>query len=172
MEGEGHWFETEDDARAYVYEHFKRGARSFDVGCFQLNYKWHHQGFSSIDEMFDPIAGGRYAARFLSDLYSEKGNWREAAGAYHSRTPEYAERYMEKFSAYRASADEAPAFTSNAPISTTTNVSDPISLARRKPRVNSFPLLQSGQGQGANGSLVPLTRSENNPSLVDFNGTR
>ena len=36
MEGTGHWFDTLDEARAYVSREFKRGARSFDVGCFQI----------------------------------------------------------------------------------------------------------------------------------------
>ena len=73
MEGKGVWFDNEDDARSFVYKHFKRGARSFDVGCFQINYKWHHQNFNSLDEMFDPLINGLYAARFLTDLYREKG---------------------------------------------------------------------------------------------------
>ena len=87
MKGTGLWFETEDAARAYVYEHFKRGARSFDVGCFQINYKWHHEAFASIEQMFDPMANALYAARFLGALKAEKGSWVEAAGAYHSRNP-------------------------------------------------------------------------------------
>ena len=58
MEGIGKWFATEDEARAYVFAHFKRGARSFDVGCFQINYRWHGEAFRSIDEMFDRVAAG------------------------------------------------------------------------------------------------------------------
>ena len=37
MEGKGIWFDTAADARAYAVEHHKRGARSFDLGCFQIN---------------------------------------------------------------------------------------------------------------------------------------
>lgn len=101
MEGAGHWFDTLDEARAYVFKEFKRGARSFDVGCFQINYKWHHEHFSSIDEMFDPIANALYAARFLGELYQEKGDWNAAAGAYHSRTEEFATRYAARFAQLR-----------------------------------------------------------------------
>jgi soluble lytic murein transglycosylase-like protein len=64
-----------------------RGARSYDVGCFQINYRWHGQHFASLDQMFDPDANAAYAARFLSELYAEFGDWSRAAGAYHSRTP-------------------------------------------------------------------------------------
>ncbi|MEX1661224.1 transglycosylase SLT domain-containing protein [Thioclava sp. 15-R06ZXC-3] len=101
MEGAGHWFETRDAALAYVFKEFKRGARSFDVGCFQINYKWHGEHFSSIEEMFDPLANGRYAAQFLSDLYSEMGDWKKAAGAFHSRTKKYADSYSTRFSSIR-----------------------------------------------------------------------
>ena len=47
--------------------------------------------------MFDPDMNALYAARFLSELYREFGDWTGAAGAYHSRTPEYADRYKVKF---------------------------------------------------------------------------
>ena len=101
MEGAGHWFETRDQALAYVFKEYKRGARSFDIGCFQINYKWHGEQFASIDEMFDPLANGRYAARFLGELYSEMGDWTKAAGAFHSRTKKYADTYAARFSAIR-----------------------------------------------------------------------
>lgn len=101
MEGKGHWFDTQDEARAFVFKEFKRGARSFDVGCFQINYKWHGEAFSSIDEMFDPLSNARYAAKFLKELHAETGSWSDAAGAYHSRTPEFATRYAARFDRIR-----------------------------------------------------------------------
>jgi len=70
--------------------------------CFQINYKWHHQHFSSLEAMFDPIINTDYAARFLTDLFGELGSWSAAAGAYHSRTPKYATRYTKRFDRYLA----------------------------------------------------------------------
>ncbi|WP_152559422.1 transglycosylase SLT domain-containing protein [Paenirhodobacter enshiensis] len=102
MEGEGHFFDSYPEARAYVVEHYKRGARSFDVGCFQINYKWHGEAFTSLDQMFDPGVNALYAARFLSELYAEMGSWKAAAGAYHSRTREQAEKYATRFEQIRA----------------------------------------------------------------------
>lgn len=104
MEGKGFWFPNRQDALTFVRKHFDRGARSFDVGCFQINYKWHHQHFESLEAMFDPQTNALYAARFLNDLYREKGNWSEAAGAYHSRTPKFATRYAARFDRYLARA--------------------------------------------------------------------
>lgn len=154
MEGKGVWFTTEDEARAYVFKHFKRGARSFDVGCFQINYKWHHKAFRSIDEMFDPRANAAYAAKFLSDLYRETGDWSRAAGAYHSRTPKYATKYRARFDALRARLQGNP--PKKAPDKTPTQVAQ-AAVKPARPRVNTFPLLQAGSGQM--GSLVPLQHS-------------
>ncbi|MEO0912713.1 MAG: transglycosylase SLT domain-containing protein [Pseudomonadota bacterium] len=97
MEGVGKWFATRAEAQAYVDQHFARGARSFDIGCFQINYRWHGNAFRSVEEMFDPLTNARYAAAFLSRLHGETGSWSKAAGAYHSRTPKYATRYAKRF---------------------------------------------------------------------------
>ncbi|MEP2029511.1 MAG: transglycosylase SLT domain-containing protein [Paracoccaceae bacterium] len=153
MEGKGVWFETEDEARQYVFRHFKRGARSFDVGCFQINYKWHGAAFSSIDEMFDPIVNAEYAARFLSDLYSELGDWSKAAGAYHSRTPQFANKYIARFEriygAVTKSTGQQP------PLSSQGNRASQ-QVVDNNQRENRFPLLRAS-GTSAMGSLVPIS---------------
>lgn len=116
MEGQGVWFDTEEEALSYVFTHFKRGARSFDVGCFQINYKWHGTAFRSINEMFDPFANANYAAAFLASLFEELGSWTEAAGAYHSRTPEFADRYAARFERIRERVAETGPWDDDAPI--------------------------------------------------------
>ncbi|MCB1331104.1 MAG: lytic transglycosylase domain-containing protein [Maritimibacter sp.] len=163
MEGKGVWFDTREAALAYVYEHYKRGARSFDVGCFQINYKWHHENFASIEEMFDPSANAAYAAAFLTSLQAESGDWETAAGAFHSRTPEYADRYKAKFAEYRARfvhedgrplVVTPPLLAVAAAQTSTGGYAGPGASVGVAPRVNTYPLLQSG-GQAALGSLFP-----------------
>ncbi|MGH1369714.1 MAG: transglycosylase SLT domain-containing protein [Maritimibacter sp.] len=175
MEGKGVWFEQEDDARAYVYQHYKRGARSFDVGCFQLNYKWHHKEFDSLDDMFDPIKNAEYAADFLKSLYTELGSWEKAAGAYHSRTPEHAVPYQQNFSNFRENLvdeDDRPIVLADYALelrqqnSVQTEISAQPSA--RTPRVNSFPLLQRQNGSSSRGSLVPLGGSKARGDFIDF----
>ncbi len=97
MEGEGKWFKTPREALDYATEHYDGGARSFDIGCFQVNFKWHGEAFASIEDMFDPNQNALYAARFIASLYMELGSWTAAAGAYHSRTPEFARKYSDRF---------------------------------------------------------------------------
>jgi hypothetical protein len=179
MQGTGLWFDTPDEALAYVDRKFSGGARSFDVGCFQINYKWHGQAFSSISQMFEPAANARYAANLLRSLHGELGSWSAAAGAYHSRTPEFANRYRDRFDRIRArltgqpldeTADTLTAANTNldglvtpAGDGTIPEIPD-IVLAMNgglappppPPRVNRYPLLQQGGPYVAVlGSLVP-----------------
>lgn len=160
MEGAGHWFDSREEALSFALNEFDRGARSFDVGCFQINYKWHGQHFASVEQMFEPTANAVYAARFLKSLYAEQGSWEAAAGAYHSRTPEYAERYAARFSRFRAALreDGGEAVPDIPDIVLAAYAGDdPAPL----PRINSFPLLQAGGGAGL-GSLVPIGNAAGN----------
>ncbi len=98
MEGKGAWFANMTEALDFATQNFDRGARSFDIGCFQINYRWHGAAFASIEDMFDPQHNALYAAQFMQELYYELGSWTEAAGAYHSRTPEFSSGYSDRFS--------------------------------------------------------------------------
>ncbi|WP_371225004.1 transglycosylase SLT domain-containing protein [Roseovarius sp. 2305UL8-3] len=158
MEGVGKWFETEDAARAYVFKHFKGGARSFDVGCFQINYRWHGEAFRSIDEMFDPVENARYAASFLMRLHDETQDWSKAAGAYHSRTPKFAKRYRTRFDEIRQTMDVTPVSPSSRTMVVTRETHE-----ARPVRVNRYPLLRQVSHHGSRGSLVPLGETRHNP---------
>lgn len=72
----------------------KKGYRSFDVGCMQMNVKWHHHRFQSVAHLIDPGHNVYQASRFLKELYSEFGNWPKAVSAYHSRTPSRGQAYL------------------------------------------------------------------------------
>ena len=91
-EGKGYWFKTRDEALAFGQQSLAAGRTSFDVGCVQINYRWHGHAFPSLEDMFDPEWTATYAAQFLRTLYEERGSWSEAAGAYHSLSPEQARR--------------------------------------------------------------------------------
>ena len=160
MEGKGVWFPSEDQARAYVYKNYKRGARSFDIGCFQINYKWHGREFASIEEMFQPIPNALYAAKFLQKLYREKQDWSKAAGAYHSRTAKYANKYQIRFNSFRNKllANDTPAVNlAIGPLIAEVKTGTPTAASRPSQiRVNTYPLLKTGTRPNNLGSLVPL----------------
>lgn len=94
--GKGHWFDTPQQAISFVQTVLDGGERNIDIGCFQLNYRWHGEAFDSLAQMFDPASNATYAAKFLGNLRQEAGSWKLAAGAYHSRTQTYADRYIQR----------------------------------------------------------------------------
>ena len=139
--GDGHWFDTPAEAEARVEEALGNGVTNVDLGCFQLNYRWHADGFASVADMLDPAQNANYAAEFLADHFTQTGDWALAAAAYHSATPEYATAYQAKFEAiYAGLGGDTPAPSLTEP-----------ALPRRE---NRFPLLMAGS-TGTRGSLVP-----------------
>ncbi|PLL12115.1 lytic transglycosylase domain-containing protein [Tabrizicola sp. TH137] len=101
--GKGMYFDTREEALAYLAEALARGVTNIDIGCMQLNWKWHSAGFASPEEMIDPVRNTRYAARFMTELHARLGSWEVAASAYHSTDPERGRRYLEKVIAARSS---------------------------------------------------------------------
>jgi Transglycosylase SLT domain len=140
--GEGRWFDSAAEAAASVDEALRTGATNIDLGCFQLNYRWHAEAFGSIDDMLDPARNAVYAAEYLSKHYAETGDWALAAAAYHSSSPENARIYQDKFETTYARLSSEP--LSEAPVADY--------IPADAPRHNSFPLLVAGS-QGLNGSL-------------------
>lgn len=140
-DGKGAFYDSEAEAIAAAQIHETDGTGTFDIGCFQLNIRWHGEGFSTYEEMFDPVRNATYAARFLQSLYQEKGNWTDAVAAYHSRTPDLAQAYVDQVKAVLHSP-EKPHIAAISEV--------------RPPRVNNFPLLQAG-ALGGMGSIVPVT---------------
>ncbi len=147
--GKGYWRKTMSDAISLAQRFMQNRETNIDVGCFQLNMKWHAESFSSLDAMFDPLKNANYAALFLKRLYREHGTWLAAAGAYHSRNEKYAARYRIKFADLLNAIDRNPAFV---------QLVDMASLAASQsaPKPNSFPLLMSTDGYSGVGSLVPV----------------
>ncbi|MDE3029431.1 MAG: transglycosylase SLT domain-containing protein, partial [Paracoccaceae bacterium] len=151
------------EALTYAQTHLSAGSDSFDVGCFQLNYRWHGQAFASLAAMFDPTQNALYAARFLRSLYDEYGDWTAAAGAYHSRNPTYAGPYRERFRAIRAAylSQDSNALAVLAAQDTPSAPSRDVSAAASLIKAD-YPLLQTGS-VGDLGSLVPLGTSTPRP---------
>ncbi len=96
-EGKGYWFDSYEEALAFARQSLAEGRTSFDVGCVQINYRWHGHAFPSLEDMFNPEFTATYAAQFLRTLYEERHDWTAAAGAYHSLTPEKAQQYSARF---------------------------------------------------------------------------
>ena len=96
LDGRGYWFKSRAAAQTFAAAKTKAGKKSMDIGCFQINTKWHGRSFNSTAAMFDPAISADYAARFLKDLYAQMGSWQKAVSAYHSRKKEKGEHYRKK----------------------------------------------------------------------------
>lgn len=151
MAGNSKWFPSREDAVRFVQARYDGGAANLDIGCFQLNVRWHGENFASIDAMFSPRENARYAAKFLDTLYAEFGSWRDAVGAYHSRTPQFANRYKRRFDDHLAQLD--PGGLDNA---------TPLRQARLRtePRTGLFSVNGAGPDRQSRahvlGSLLPV----------------
>ncbi len=94
--GEGRFFATQAEAIAEVKRLKARGVTNIDVGCMQVNLFHHGQHFASIEQAMDPTHNAAYAGRFLKTLRETSADWMEAAGRYHSSTPEKNTPYRAK----------------------------------------------------------------------------
>lgn len=110
----GHWFANQTEAIEFVQSLMAAQTTNIDIGCFQINMRWHGQAFQSVEDMFSPRGNALYAARFLQELHSQTGDWRAAVGRYHSRDDDRAEAYVQRLERlYEAHlAGEAASFSS------------------------------------------------------------
>jgi hypothetical protein len=96
--GEGAWLEHRSAAIERTRDLRANGVESIDVGCMQVNLKWHDAAFDSLDAAFDPKSNVAYAARHLKELRTLSRDWLEAAGRYHSADPGRASAYLARLS--------------------------------------------------------------------------
>jgi hypothetical protein len=123
LSGRAYWFDTEAEAKQFLRVSLPAERPSIDIGCFQINAKWHGGAFPSLEAMLSPPENAVYAASFLSELYLETGDWRTAVGKFHSRQSDLGASYIARvegiFETYLA-ADAKPA----QPIEIVPNVGD------------------------------------------------
>lgn len=60
------------------------GKTLIDLGCMQINYRYHGAEFASVAAMLDPHANVDYAARFLARLHARHETWTMAVARYHA----------------------------------------------------------------------------------------
>jgi len=96
VNGQGQYFDTKDEAVAAARKLLDAGQRSIDVGCAQVNLRYHPTAFQTIEDAFDPMNNMGYAARFLLSLHDLQGSWSQAIERYHSSDDGRREQYREK----------------------------------------------------------------------------
>ncbi len=82
--GKGKFFRTKANALAEVKRLQSRGISNIDVGCMQINLKYHGHIFQTVEEAIEPINNVAYAAALLKSLRLKSGSWAHAVGRYHT----------------------------------------------------------------------------------------
>lgn len=92
--GQSHYFESQYEALTYLQSAIDRGVTNIDVGCMQINYRWHYDNFASLDAMLDPEGNTQYGAEFLAELNRRLGSWDHAVARYHSADASQGQSYQ------------------------------------------------------------------------------
>lgn len=95
-EGRAYYLPNKQTAVRKARELLDQGIRSMDIGCMQVNLRYHPDAFASLEDAFDPLTNMGYAALFLSRLSNQAGSWPKAIGRYHSESPALNRPYFAK----------------------------------------------------------------------------
>jgi hypothetical protein len=94
--GKSLFFDTKLKAEEYLKGNINNTFKNIDVGCMQINVRWHREHFDSFEVMLDPKQNIEYAATFLTDLKQVHGSWKDAIKHYHSSTAKLNVKYYAK----------------------------------------------------------------------------
>lgn len=100
IEGQSVFCESQQDAihrvsQAILHE------QSVDIGLMQVNWRWHRQRFSTVDESLVPIKNLSAGASILQEQFEQTNDWWQAVGRYHdpgqdAESLDSAQRYRER----------------------------------------------------------------------------
>lgn len=94
--GKGRFFPDKATAIAAVRKLQAEGLKNIDVGCMQVNLKYHPKAFGSLEEAFDPATNARYAAGLFAKLRKANKSILRAVAHYHSTTRDRNRPYTKK----------------------------------------------------------------------------
>ena len=154
--GEGRWFESKEEALSWLKYRQSQGIESNDVGCMQINLKWHPDAFKSYGEGFNPYLNVEYAALFLKSLSGKTGDWMQAAGSYHSFTPDKRNIYLKSLERNIRFANIAEDYFLEVALLSNNDKIETINVDKNLPIWNSWLTNQSGTSLYANQEFEPI----------------
>lgn len=95
-QGKGRFFPSKAAAITAVRKLQADGVRNIDVGCMQVNLKYHPKAFENLEEAFDPAANALYAAQLFAKLRRTTKSINRAVAHYHSTTRDRNRPYTKK----------------------------------------------------------------------------
>lgn len=96
VEGKAYYFQDRKTAEDYLKKLIAQGVTNIDVGCMQINLRWHGQNFHNPCELFSPEIAIPYAASFLKENVQKTRSWLKAALLYHSQHTTCQDKYRER----------------------------------------------------------------------------
>ncbi len=93
--GESFFFENKNDLLITLKNKIKI-QKNIDIGCMQINYKYHNKKFKNIEEILNPKNNIEWAALYLKQLFNKYNSWNKAIAKYHSSNPERMQKYLAK----------------------------------------------------------------------------
>ena len=119
--GKSLFFDTKNQMKKYVLKYVKKQDYNLDVGCMQINLKWHKNNFKKISDMFAVEPNVSYAASFLLQLKNKHGSWEKAIKYYHSSDPVKNIPYLKKVLSFWKSNKKIPTQIADNKIKTKSN---------------------------------------------------
>ena len=99
VSGKSMYFDNKSETIKYLKSNINL-KKSIDVGCMQINTKYHLKNFKDLSHLVEPEENVKYAATFLLKLYKKHKSWNEAVSRYHSSIPKRKKNYLKKVYTY------------------------------------------------------------------------
>ncbi len=100
VQGKSYYFKTQSAATLYIKQLLALRIENFDVGCFQINWRWHKDKVRTPQELLNPIKNTFIASQFLNDLKAQHHSWMKAIAYYHSSNPQKGAAYAKLVYSY------------------------------------------------------------------------
>jgi hypothetical protein len=117
--GEGEHFASKAKALAKVRALRGQGVENIDVGCLQINLRYHPHAFENIEDAFDPAKNAGYAGAHLRQLREDHNSWSRAVERYHTSNPKRGAAYREKVYKLKFAATKAKRVAAHATATST-----------------------------------------------------
>ena len=99
VSGKSMYFDNKSETIEYLKSNIDL-KKSIDVGCMQINTKYHLKNFKDLSHLVEPEENVKYAAIYLLKLYKKYKSWNEAVSRYHSSIPKRKKNYLKKVYTY------------------------------------------------------------------------
>ena len=83
--GRSHFARSGQEMANIISANWSRGVRSIDVGCMQVNLKYHGGNFARLTDLLNSVTNVEYGASYLIKLATESGSWKNAVMSYHNK---------------------------------------------------------------------------------------